>query len=400
MSDRDEARVGRVRRALSEARVDAVVCALPANVLLLSGYWPVIGTACAIVTRDGAVAVIAPSDERALAVRGWASTFLTFQAGSLRELTTVVEAIRAPLAEAGHALGLEGARLGYEGGAWYEPATYASMFLYGEAMHPLLERCFAPFSLVPFDDTLSRLRSVKTDAEVTRIAAACRVAERAFVRGAPRLCVGMEETEAAALIRAPLSTDAVGRDGIERADGFVYCMSGANSALAHGAYARSRATTLAAGTFVLVHCNSYADGFWTDITRTYYLGEPNAIGRRMYEAVFAARSAALDAIRPGVRAADVDRAAREVLASHGFGGVFKHSTGHGVGFAAIDHNARPRLHPASDEVLESGMVFNVEPAIYIDGYGGVRHCDMVAVTADGHQVLTPFHARLEELIVG
>jgi Xaa-Pro aminopeptidase len=72
----------------------------------------------------------------------------------------------------------------------------------------------------------------------------------------------------------------------------------------------------------------------------------------------------------------VDRAARAVLTAHAFGPCFPHGTGHGVGFAAIDHNARPRLHPHADDTLECGIIFNVEPAIYIEGYGGVRHCPM------------------------
>ena len=118
----------------------------------------------------------------------------------------------------------------------------------------------------------------------------------------------------------------------------------------------------------------------------------------MYEAVMEARGAALDSIRPGVLAAEVDRAARDTLEARGFGGAFKHSTGHGVGFAAIDANARPRISADSTERLEWGMVFNVEPAIYLDGAGGLRHCDMVAVTETGVEVLTDFQARVEELV--
>jgi Xaa-Pro aminopeptidase len=68
-----------------------------------------------------------------------------------------------------------------------------------------------------------------------------------------------------------------------------------------------------------------------------------------------------------------------------------------VGFAAIDHAARPRLHPVSEDVLEVGMVFNVEPAVYIDGWGGLRHCDMVAVTSEGAELLTPFQLGMDEL---
>jgi Xaa-Pro aminopeptidase len=173
-------------------------------------------------------------------------------------------------------------------------------------------------------------------------------------------------------------------------------MSGPNAAKAHGAYARSRARRLKAGDLVLIHCNSYADSYWTDVTRTYRLGSGD---ERLYDAVFAARSAALAAIQVGAKASAVDRAARAVLEARGLGRQFKHSSGHGVGFAAINHNALPRLHPKSDDVLEAGMVFNVEPAVYLDGLGGLRHCDVVALTANGAEVLTPFQAGPAELTI-
>jgi Xaa-Pro aminopeptidase len=87
------------------------------------------------------------------------------------------------------------------------------------------------------------------------------------------------------------------------------------------------------------------------------------------------------------------------LQSRGFGKEFRHPTGHGVGFGAIDAHALPRLHPKSPDVLEAGMVFNVEPAIYIEGYGGVRHCDLVALTEKGAEVLTPWQAGMESLLI-
>jgi Xaa-Pro aminopeptidase len=95
----------------------------------------------------------------------------------------------------------------------------------------------------------------------------------------------------------------------------------------------------------------------------------------------------------------VDAAARNVLRSRGLSEAFKHATGHGVGFAAISHKARPRLHPCSDAVLEPGMVFNVEPAVYLDGYGGLRHCDVVLVTENGHALLTPFQCDPTALVL-
>ena len=149
---------------------------------------------------------------------------------------------------------------------------------------------------------------------------------------------GMTEAEIASSFRAPLS-DCAEPGKVERADGFTWCMSGPNSFQASAAFQRSRWRRPVRGDLVLVHCNSFADGFWTDITRTFYIGEADLQKRRMYEAIFAARAAALEAVRPGARASDVDRAARESLTERGFGEAFKHPTGHGVGFAAIHHEA-------------------------------------------------------------
>jgi Xaa-Pro aminopeptidase/Xaa-Pro dipeptidase len=140
-------------------------------------------------------------------------------------------------------------------------------------------------------------------------------------------------------------------------------------------------------------------GYWTDITRTYVMGEHTDRHQEMFRAVLEARDAALAAIRPGVKASAVDAAAREVIEKHGFRDRFKHQTGHGVGFGAIDPHALPRIHPKSDDVLETGMVFNIEPAIYREGFGGVRQCEMVAVTDSGAELLTPFHSRFEELLI-
>jgi Xaa-Pro dipeptidase len=232
--------------------------------------------------------------------------------------------------------------------------------------------------------------------EVSAVAVSCGVAAHAFAAATDVLRPRLRETHVAAAVRAPLETGVLGED--QRAQGFVFCMSGANAASAYRAYARSSGRRIEPGDLVLIHCNSCVDGYWTDITRTYCLGEPEPRQRAMYDAVFAARNAALSAIRPGVTAHSIDQAARAVLTANGFGPAFKHALGHGVGFAAIDHAAHPHLAPASDDVLEPNMVCNIEPAIYLDGYGGVRHCDVVAVTDTGVRVLTPFQASMEALV--
>ncbi|MGH7872219.1 MAG: M24 family metallopeptidase [Candidatus Binatia bacterium] len=390
----------RIKYALREADMAAVICALPTQVLLLSGYWPVVGTALSVASCDGEIVILAPEDEKEIAEKGWADAVETFRPGSLDVLTNAVQAVGVPVARIAKRLGIKGGGVGYESGAMFEPASYAALHLYGADMVAILRQAFPSVSLVPADAMLARLRAVKTSHEVHAIRTACRIAERAFRQGANQLRTGLREPEAAALFRAPLSTIGLDSEDIARADGFTFCMSGAYSAAAHGAYARSRIKKqIVQQEFALVHCNSYADGYWTDITRTYCLGEADARKHAMYTAVFDARRAALDAIGPGVKGAEVDRAARAVLTAHGFGEQFKHATGHGVGFAAIDHNARPRLHPQSEDTLEAGMVFNVEPAIYVDGYGGLRHCDVVAVTKTGAELLTNFQCRPEDLVL-
>lgn len=167
-------------------------------------------------------------------------------------------------------------------------------------------------------------------------------------------------------------------------------MSGPNSATAAAAYARTRQRAIEDGDLVMVHANTCADGYWTDLTRTYAVGVESNLQREMRAAIDDARAAGLRSIKPGVKAADVDRAVRAVMNTAGFGKAFKHAAGHGVGFAAANPNGRPRIHPLSPDVLEAGMTFNLEPAAYFDGVGGMRHCDVISVTPTGATVITDF----------
>lgn len=389
---RDDERVSRVADALRRERLDALVCSVPSNVLLLSGYWPVIGNAIAIFTRDGTIGIVAPEDETVFAHTGWADIVETFSAGSLDSLCTVADSIRQPFRHLLTALGIRGdIVLGYEAGETFDTSRYAATFSYGAGFPSLLSSTIERVRLVDASDVLLRLRATLTAGELASVREACGIARTAFDRCAALIRPGMREVEIAALFRQHLSDPER-----ERADGFAYCMSGPNSADAYAAFQHSGTRPVVAGDVLLVHCNSYCRGYWTDITRTFVLDHLDDYHRRMLTAIFSARDATLPLIRPGTPAKAIDAAAREVMTAAGFGAAFRHATGHGVGFAAINHNAHPRVHPRSDDVLESGMVFNIEPAAYVDRFG-IRHCDMVAVTATGVERLTDFQASLEEL---
>lgn len=395
---RDEERVNRIMSALRKAQLDSLICALPAYVLMTTGYWPVVGTSIVVTNADGEQVALVPEDEEDLARLGWARV-RTYQPSSLEKLQSVAEAAAGPLRRLLRDMAVERGCIGFEAGPVSEPASYAAMHLFGKSITSLIHAAAPAAQLVPADDLLAALASEKTPSEVEKIQIACEIAEHAFSDGVRSITAGARETEIAAMFRGPLVTFGTGYCDVARAEGFAYCMSGPNSAKAHGAYARSRTRQIRSGDLVLIHCNSCANGYWTDITRTYLLRDPDERTMKVYEAVFAARKAALDAIRPGVRASEVDRAARNTLAKYGFAKAFKHPTGHGVGFAAISANARPRIHPKSDEVLQPGMVFNVEPAVYMEEVGGLRHCDMVAITVSGVDVLTPYHATFQDLVL-
>lgn len=387
----DNERISLNRNALKDAGLDAVVCALPSNVLLLSGYWPVIGTSLAFFSTEGELILLVPDDEKRLAENGWADEIMAFSTGNLTELKTLAETVEPALKKI--CARFQNAKIGFEASPANEPVSYASMNQYGAAIKDLLCTAFSSASLVPADDMLARLRAVLTPGEIERTRKACSIAAAAFADGMAKMNAEMTEKEIANAFHRNLSlTDA-------RAGGFTFCMSGENSYHAYAAFQLSRQRRLQNGDLALVHCNSYANGFWTDITRTYCIGEPDEKKQRMYDAVFDALDAAIAAIRPGVAASAVDAAARKVLTERGFGNTFKHGLGHSVGFNAIDHNALPRLHPASVDVLETGMVFNVEPAIYIEGYGGMRHCDMVAVGTSGAEILTDFQRTSDDMVI-
>ncbi len=379
-----------IRRALEQTNWDLLACSMPSNVLLLSGYWPAAGYSVAVASREGQIILIVPEDEDELAEHSWADEIATYCPVPLDQVLTAEEPVFGTFAKMKKKLGFMGDRIGFEQAEAFEPAGYAPNLFRGSAAR-LLRRIFPSAALVPADELLAQIRSIKTAAEIEHIRAACVIAEQAFLHGSHLLRAGLTEAQIAAVFRGPLSSCLAEYKHINRCDGFTYCMSGPNAAQAYGPYSRSRSRKIELGDLVIVRCHSYADGYWADTTRTYHVGPIEQRKQQMFDAVFAARDAVLAGIRPGVRGAELDRIARRLFESHGFGAAFRHPTGHGAGFGALDYTARPRLHPKSDDVLEAGMIVKIEPGVYLEECGGVRKSDMVAVTENGAEVLTPFH---------
>ena len=347
------------------------------------------GASVAVISAEGEAHVILPEDEVELAEPGSGAALVPYKPSELARITTPIEALNDPLRMLTGQLGLARARIGIELDQGMQPASYVTSTDFRSSLPGLLQQLLPNAAFVDCSEVLERMKAGKTPKELEVMRQAADIAAWGFAVAADQIKAGKREAEVAAALHSAFQSS-IQPERVQRSYGSFFCMSGPNSAKAAAAYARTRQRKIEEGDLVMIHANTCADGYWTDITRTYTAGGSTARQDAMRAAITEARSAAFAAIRPGALARDVDKVARGVMAAHGFGDAFKHSTGHGVGFAAANGNALPRIHPQSTDVLEVGMTFNIEPAAYFDGYGGMRHCDMVAVTSNGAEVLTEF----------
>jgi len=229
------------------------------------------------------------------------------------------------------------------------------------------------------------LRMAKDGAEIERIRSAVRLGSAIFDQVLKNVSHSVAENEIAAAIEYQAR-----KRGAEGMSFETIVASGARSALPHGRASQQR---LPRRGFLVLDFGVILSGYCSDMTRTVHLGKPSSGERRLYSAVKEAQAAAVAAVKPGKTAAQVDTAARSVLQKAGFGKFFSHSTGHGVG---LEIHEQPRIAQKGREKLLPGMVITIEPGAYIPGKGGVRIEDMVVVTDDGCEVLTP---TTKELIV-
>jgi Xaa-Pro aminopeptidase len=151
----------------------------------------------------------------------------------------------------------------------------------------------------------------------------------------------------------------------------VIVASGPNSALPH---AQPSARAIQEGEPIVIDIGAKVEGYGSDLSRTICLGTPDETFKKVYDTVFGAQLGAIAVIKPGMSGGEADQLARAIIEEAGYGEAFGHGLGHGVGLAPHE---MPRLGPNSLEKLADGMVFTIEPGIYLDGWGGVRIEDLV-----------------------
>ena len=246
----------------------------------------------------------------------------------------------------------------------------------------LAEKVADGVELVPAAGLVEALRAVKDEAELAAIRAAASLADRAYEQLRDAGLVGRTEREVARSIVRHLED--LGADEVSFPP---IVAAGAHGALPH---ASPRDVDIPSGVLVVVDLGARLDGYCSDCTRTLATGPLEDRAGEGYEVVRRAQEAALGEVRAGAVAKEVDAMAHELVES-GFGVGFDHGLGHGVG---LEVHEGPRLARTAEGSLEAGNVVTVEPGLYVPGDFGVRIEDLVAVTADGREVLTGFPKEL------
>lgn len=241
----------------------------------------------------------------------------------------------------------------------------------------LRELANSGMKLVDVRHLTAELRVIKSEEEIGCIRRAAAIADQVMEEILEEARPGVSEAELAAWGEYRMRLK-----GAEGPSFEPFLMSGENAWLPQR-IAGER--LLKAGELVLLDMGAIWDGYCSDLTRTFSLGEVSREQRRIFRVAWEAQRAALDAVRPGVTAFEVDRAARKVIEAGGLGDHFPHLTGHGVG---VSVHEPPILDRGVDTILRPGMVVTVEPGIYLPGVGAARIEDMVVVTSTGYELLT------------
>lgn len=235
-------------------------------------------------------------------------------------------------------------------------------------------------------EVVGELRQCKNAAEAEKMRKASQIADQALSNIVDRIKPGLIEAEVRDMLEAEMKN--LGAQGTS----FPSIIgSGPNGALPHHG---TSDRVLREGDAVVMDFGCIADDYCSDTTRTLVIGKVSEKFRKVYEILKQAQQLAIEKVRPGVMAKEVDYAARKHIRDNGYGEYFIHRTGHGAG---LEVHETPYITESSEVILKPGMVFSIEPGIYLEGEFGIRIEDLVMVTEDGVEVLNSFTKELVEL---
>lgn len=349
----------RLQSQLAEASVPAMLVSDITNVQWLTGFtgssgYAVVTPQSGVFITDSRYTIQAQEEVKGLPVKTFGSPtkFSDFLASNLKDLS--VDSI-----------------------AFEKSVTYGTWDEWKNAVSGI--------SWLPAPEVVKPLRMVKTAEEVSKIREACKLADSCLGHVQRLLKPGVTEFDISLEIEFFFR-----RNGAEV--GFAPIVaSGPNSARPH---ARPSERKLEIGDFVTLDIGAKLNGYNSDITRTFVIGEATDRHKEVYEQVLKAEVQCINALVPGSKASDVDLLARQILDEKGMAQYFGHGLGHGLGKAVHDLGS---LSARSEDKIAVGQVWTVEPGVYIEGFGGVRIEDDVHVSESGPEVLTSFPKELLEL---
>ncbi|ACV63473.1 peptidase M24 [Desulfofarcimen acetoxidans DSM 771] len=343
-------RINAVRKLLNKAALDAIVVINPGNRLYLSGFTGTSG----ILFIDARRAILLTDFRYREQAAAQAPDYeiITFTGLFTEKLLEFITPSKSY-------------RLACEG----DYITYKQFIAIKESLQDI--------TVHPVNEFVEALRLVKDNTEINKIGRAVKIADDAFANILPLIKPGVSEIELALELEFFMR-----RAGAEKAAFTFIVASGTRSSMPHGVASEK---LIKPGELLTMDFGAVYQGYHSDITRTVLIGTSTAKQSEIYRIVLEAQIAALAAVRSGIKASEVDKAARDIIASYGYGENFGHSTGHGLG---LNIHENPRLAAKDETILLPGMVVTIEPGIYIPDWGGVRIEDTVVVEENGCQILT------------
>ena len=353
-----QSRVTKLRDRLAASNLDAIVVTHPSNRFYLTGF-----TAVDIPPNESSGHLVI-GRERAVLVTSFLNADQARQQAPEFEVIDRTRVFAEADAQALQEIGAR--RVGFEDRS----------ILYSD-YRTLTEKLGDAVELVPVGPLVDNLRAVKSPEEIERIAHAIAVTDRALEQVTANLQEGQTEQQIAWQLEMAMRE--LGAEGLAFPS---IVASGPNAARPHHEPAER---AIQAGEPIVIDVGALVNGYCADLTRTVWLGEPDAKLREVYGIVLNALRTAEAAIRPGMTGKEADATAREVIAAAGYGEAFGHSLGHGLG---VRVHEGPALSARTEERLEPGNVVTIEPGIYLPGWGGVRIEDVAVIEEEGIQVLT------------
>ncbi|AOY77059.1 M24 family metallopeptidase [Clostridium formicaceticum] len=350
-------RISKLRELLDEKQIEAVLIFKPENRRYFSNFTGTTGFV--LVTKSEAKLI---TDFRYIEqAKSQCMGYEIVEISRFEPLTTIIEKMNLK------SLGIE-----------------EEFFTYGHAIDFLSK--LRGMKLEALEGALTKIRAVKSQEEITCIATAAVLADKAFLHVLPYIKPGVLEREIALELEFFMR-----KNGASGASFEFIVASGVRSSLPHGVASKK---AIEAGDFVTLDYGCIYEGYCSDMTRTVVVGKANDKQKEIYSTVLQAQETALQAVKPGVTGRQLDKIARQIIEDQGYGEYFGHGLGHGVG---LEIHELPHVNMIGNISMEPGMVITIEPGIYIPDFGGVRIEDLVIVEDHGYQVLSKTPKELIEI---